>query len=80
MKELPMSTNSIQPSKELHLKVRAGFITQGSTLSAWCRKNNVNPTNARHALVGSWDGPKGRKLREELIRAAGLSAKTLAAA
>lgn len=52
--------------------VRAGFVQQGSTLGAWCRENNVWPSNARTSLYGSWDGPKAHALRKRLIDAAGL--------
>lgn len=75
-----MDINDIQPSKELHLKVRAGFIAQGKTLGGWCKARGIHPTNARNCLIGSWDGPKGRALREKLLEASGVIGSSSAAA
>lgn len=75
-----MDINPMAPSLTLHLKVRAGFITQGTTFSAWCRERGVNTGNARAALIGSWDGPKGRALRENLLDASGVTRPSSAAA
>jgi hypothetical protein len=69
-----MSTETPSPSKQLYLRVRAGFVQQELSLSAWCRQNGIDPTNARHALIGSWDGPKGRKLRARIVKASGIGA------
>lgn len=68
-----MDINNFVPNQELYLQVRAGFITQGTTLTAWCREREVNPTNAKSALAGVWNGPKGKALRSELIEASGIS-------
>jgi hypothetical protein len=58
------------PSLSLHLRVRLGFILQGSTLKAWCRQNGVHSSNARAALVGFWNGPGAKRLRERIVKAA----------
>lgn len=68
-----MNLNDFPPGKELYLKVRGGFVMNGSTLTQWCRSNNIQPQNARSCLAGAWDGPKGRELRKKLIIAAGLA-------
>jgi len=68
-----MNINDHAPSKELYLLVRSGFVAQGSTLTAWCRSQKVNPTNARSALAGVWNGPKGKLLRSRLIEASGIT-------
>jgi hypothetical protein len=68
-----MNINNFAPGPDLYRHVRAGFITQGSTLTEWCRKKGTSPTNARSALVGAWNGPKGRALRAELIEASGIA-------
>ncbi len=68
-----MNINNISPSTDLYLAVRGGFITQGSTFAAWCRAKGVNPTNARSALIGAWNGPKGKALRTEMIEASGIT-------
>lgn len=63
-----------QPGIELLRAVRAAFVQQGTTLGAWCRKNKVIPSNCRQALIGSWDGPRGRAVRKRVIQASGLKA------
>lgn len=68
-----MQNKQLSPSLNLYRHVRAGFIAQGSTITTWCRERGVNPTNARSALVGAWDGPKGKALRAELIEASGIT-------
>lgn len=74
-----MNINDFPPSKALYLQVRAGLIMQGLTLTGWCRDREINPTNARAALVGAWDGPKGKDLRADLIDAARITEPTLKA-
>lgn len=59
---------------ELLRQVRAGFVLKNTTLGRWCRENAVSRQNARAALTGLWDGPKGRALRARLVKAAGLRA------
>lgn len=67
-----MDINELKPGPELYLRVRAGFVAQGLTLTGWCRQEGHNPTGARSALVGAWNGPAGRKLRDELLVASGV--------
>jgi len=67
-----MNTNNTIPGHELYMKVRGSFIMQNNNLSQWCRANGVKPQHARACLIGSWNGPKGKKLRNQLIEAAGL--------
>lgn len=62
--------NLPEPSKQLLYRAMAGFVRQGTSLSAWCRRHKIDKSAARHALIGSWDGPKSRQLRERLLRAA----------
>lgn len=66
-----MNINELAPSFDLYLRVRAGFVAQGTSLTQWCRKRGVDTSNARAALAGAWNGPAGRKLREDLISASG---------
>lgn len=68
-----MDINIAQPSSGLYLAVRSGFVAQGTTLTAWCRQREVNPSNARYALLGAWNGPKAKELRIKLIEASGIS-------
>lgn len=53
--------------KNLLLRVRTGFVAQGSSLNAWCRANGIHIQNARMTLLGNWNGPKGKELRGRLI-------------
>jgi hypothetical protein len=68
-----------EPSRDLLRKVKAHFILEGTTLTAWCRDNGINMPNAREALMGTWDGPAGRRLRERLCHVAGLMSSRRAA-
>lgn len=62
------------PSLDLLLQVRAGFTLQDTSLKRWCRENDVRFSNARDALIGSWNGPKGKALRSKIVRAARVQA------
>ncbi len=72
MDKTSVNINDFAPSHNLYLRVRAGFVAQGLTLGGWCRERSINPTNARSALLGAWNGPAGRKLRDELLVASGV--------
>ncbi len=56
--------------KPLLDRVRAGFVAQGTSLNAWCTENAVSYPNARQALIGSWNGPKGVAVRQRIVEAA----------
>lgn len=66
------------PSKDLHLEVRAAFVRKGTSFNGWCRTQHVCPSNARQCLMGVWDGPKGRSLRDQILQAAGLNKEAAA--
>ena len=68
-----IKSSTINPSQDLYRKVRAAFITQGDSFTGWCKREHVNPTNARAALVGIWSGPRGRSLRARIIKASGVA-------
>lgn len=61
------------PGPDLVLTVRAGFVRKGTSLGRWCRENGYRLQNARNALIGGWNGPKGQTVRATLIAAAGLA-------
>lgn len=61
-----------EPSQELLRKVRAAFVLQGSSLQNWCKQNGTHNSNARNALIGSWDGPAGKAMRARIVKASGL--------
>lgn len=67
------------PSTELLRKIKAHFISKGTTLAAWCRANGHLQSNVRQALTGNWDGPKGRALRARLSQEAGITQRRNAA-
>ena len=69
----PVST-APSPSIDLLLQVRIGFLKQGTTLHGWCREHSIHVTGARQALIGTWNGEKGRNLRKRIVRAAQISA------
>ena len=63
-----VNSNSLT-GEQLYQYVKAGFMLRGTSLTAWCQANKVNPTNARAALIGSWRGPKAKSLCDRLRRA-----------
>lgn len=69
-----MTPVTLAPSKELMRDVRIGFIKQGTTFTNWCNRHDIHGPSARAAVIGSWDGPKGRALRARVVRAAGVAA------
>jgi len=64
----------MQPGQELIQEVRAGFIKQGTSLSAYCRENGIEGKTVHRLLSGKWDGKKARAIRQQLIEAAGVKA------
>lgn len=62
----------LNPGPELLRAVRTGFVARNRTLNGWCTDNQVNPSNARVALLGGWRGPKAQDLIARIKRAAGL--------
>lgn len=51
-------------------RLRAAFILKGTSFNAWCVENEIDPHNARKAVLGHWQGPKATKLVERIERAA----------
>ena len=60
------------PAKDAMNRVKAGFILQDTTFGAWCRANGIDPTAGRQAIYGSWNGPRGRAVRAQILKAAGV--------
>jgi hypothetical protein len=71
--EFYLTQNNLSPCLNLYYRVKGGFVSQGGSLTAWCRKHEVDSSSARAALVGSWNGPKGKALREKLIESSGIT-------
>lgn len=49
--------------------VRAGFIIQGTTFKAWCRRVGVDPSYARAVVTGATNGRKAQALRTRILQA-----------
>ena len=64
--------DKLTPGNSLLTTVRARLIAKGTSLHRWCSENEVLYPNARQALIGSWNGPKGVALREKIAKAAGI--------
>ena len=65
-------SNDLAPGPELYVRVRQGFVGQNSSLNRWCMDNGVNRHGAVSCLKGVWNGPKGKALREKIIKASGI--------
>lgn len=57
------------PGEELLAHVKAGFVSQGTTLTRWCMESGLKRQNVRLCLLGGWNGPKARALRERVVSA-----------
>ena len=66
------TATSHPPSLQLVNQVRAAFIVRGTTLGKWCRDNGLRLTNVRAALVGTWNGAAGQKMRRRVVEASGM--------
>lgn len=65
------SPNS-ESGARLMQEVRASFILAGTTYTAWCREQGIDPSLVRQAIFGTWAGPKGRAVRAKVLGAARL--------
>jgi hypothetical protein len=72
-----MNINQLSPGPKLYDQVRAAFILQGATLGEWCRENDIKQPSAKSCLFGTWDGPKGRELRDRIIKESNIENLTL---
>ena len=57
---------------QLIREIRAGFILRGTTLAAWSREQGMDASLVRQAIYGTWAGPKGRAVKANVLRAAGV--------
>jgi hypothetical protein len=55
--------------RTLYQQVLGGFVFQGTYLSRWCRENGIKRQNARKALLGEWNGPTAKVLRQRIVEA-----------
>jgi hypothetical protein len=75
-----MNSLQLQPGPDLYNKVRGSFISNGASLGKWCRENGSSIQAAKSCLTGTWNGPKGRELRQRLIEASGVADSVRSAA
>ncbi|HPE80989.1 MAG TPA: hypothetical protein PKZ35_13410 [Gammaproteobacteria bacterium] len=73
-----MNDSKFFPGRELYLRVRAGFILQDTTVSAWCEVQGIPRQHALAVLTGQWNGPKAKRLRTRIIEASGIDKPPLA--
>ena len=59
-------------------EIRIGFISQGTSLHAFCKENGIHRPNAKKAFGGDWNGKKAIALRNRLIEASTAQAITTA--
>ncbi len=69
-----MPQPNTDPGTRLMQQVRAAFILSGTTYTAWCRTQGMDPSLVRQAIYGTWGGPKGRAVKAQVLRAAGVRA------
>jgi hypothetical protein len=62
--------------KQLYASVRAGFISQHTSLNKWCRAHGIHRQNARDALLGIWTGDAANALCARLIGASGIDCRS----
>lgn len=57
--------------KDVRARVRAGFILRGTTLTDWCRANDLDPGWASNILKGNARGPRALRLRRQMMSDSG---------
>ncbi len=53
-------------------RIRSGFISQGSSLAAWCREEGMNRGNVYKALLQEWRGTKADQIVQKVLSASGI--------
>lgn len=64
-----MEAKSITPSRALLVRVRADFILQGSSFSAWCKANGVVRRTAEQSLSGEIQSDNAKRLVQTILQA-----------
>jgi hypothetical protein len=57
--------------KDVRARVRAGFILKGTTVTEWCRANEVDQGWASNILKGLSRGPRSLRLRRQMMTDSG---------
>lgn len=66
------SVSQKEPVDQRNTLIRSAFVSQGTSLHAWCLSAGINPHNARKAIIGKWTGPKASQLVAQIMAAAGV--------
>lgn len=67
--------STVIPGKPLLNLVRARFVENGASLHGWCVNHQIDWSYACGSLTGRHTFPAAKKLRNRILRAAGLSTK-----
>lgn len=70
-----MSVNNtpIDLGQVRYLRVRAAFVSQGTTLNAWCKANGSHIQNVRDAFFGKWKGERAAEMVARIVVASGVT-------
>lgn len=66
--------NTPEPGEELYLRVKAGFVRQGTSITSYAKDIGITQVSLRNALLGVWNGPKGKAMRRRVAEAANIEA------
>ena len=69
-----MSYQIKQTEGDLYATVRAAFMMKNTSLAKWCKQNGVLLETARQTLAGLRRGEEAEKLRQRIMRDAGVVA------
>lgn len=64
-------TDAEQLKQRMH-RIRSGSVSQGTTLTAWCRESGHHRSNVYKALLREWTGPGAQKIVREVLSASGV--------
>lgn len=59
-------------NEQLYSKIRAGFVSKGTSLNKWCKQNGYHRQNAYAAIMGEWTGEKATELCNLLMVESGV--------
>lgn len=62
---------SFQPGPIFYAVFLGMLRVQGTNLKDWSAARGIDPANAKGAAHGSWNGPKARALRQDMVDTVG---------
>jgi len=77
---MQINDSNFPPGENLYVHILGAFVTKRTTFTEWCKNRKVPTSNAKQAIFGTWNGPKGKKLREDAITDSGVTAESLRSA